>query len=115
MLCSPVAPALRARLRSKVSTYRGVQIRGASSLSAAARCADQYDGFLAGAPGFNLPLASLANIFGAQRYATDDALTPAGLQAAFTAAERSTVAAAVLQRCDRLDGVRDGLVQDTDA
>ena len=31
MLCSPVAPVLRARLRSRVSTYRSVQIRGASS------------------------------------------------------------------------------------
>jgi pimeloyl-ACP methyl ester carboxylesterase len=91
---------------------------GRHTLVAAARYADQYDGFLAGAPGFNLPLASLANIFGAQRYATvatDDPLTPAGLQTAFTATERSVVAAAVLQRCDHLDGVRDGLVQDTDA
>jgi hypothetical protein len=89
---------------------------GRHTLVAAARHTDQYDGFLAGAPGFNLPLAALANIWGAQRYATvatADPATPAGLETAFTAAERRTVAAAVLQRCDKLDGVRDGLVQNT--
>ncbi len=89
---------------------------GRHVLVAAARYADQYDGFLAGAPGFNLPLAALANIWSAQRYAsvaTGDPATPPGLETAFTTAERRTVAAAVLQRCDKLDGVRDGLVQDT--
>jgi feruloyl esterase len=89
---------------------------GRHVLVAAARYADQYDGFLAGAPGFNLPLAALANIWSAQRYASvaaGDPATPAGLETAFTADERRTVAAAVLERCDRLDGVRDGLVQDT--
>jgi hypothetical protein len=89
---------------------------GRHTLVAAARYADQYDGFLAGAPGFNLPLAALANIWGAQRYAsvaTGDPATPPGLETAFTTAERRTVAAAVLQRCDKLDGVRDGLVQNT--
>ena len=43
---------------------------GRHVLVAAARYADQYDGFLAGAPGFNLPLAALANIWSAQRYAS---------------------------------------------
>ena len=91
---------------------------GRHTLVAAARYAADYDGFLAGAPGFNLPLAALANIFGAQRYATvatGDPTTPAGLETAFTAAERRSVANAVLERCDALDGVTDGLVQDTDA
>ena len=89
---------------------------GRHVLVAAARYADQYDGFVAGAPGFNLPLAALANIWGAQRYAsvaTGNPATPPGLETAFTADERRTVGAAVLRRCDRLDGVADGLVQDT--
>ena len=79
---------------------------------------NDYDGYLAGAPGYNLPLAALANIFGAQRYATvatGDPATPPGLETAFTAAERKTLAAAVLARCDALDGASDGLVQDTRA
>jgi feruloyl esterase len=39
--------------------------------------------------------------------------TPAGLETAFTQAERATLSAAVLARCDALDGVSDGLIQDT--
>lgn len=91
---------------------------GRHTLVAAARYAQDYDGFLAGAPGYRLPLAALANIWSAQRYAsvaTADPSTPPGLETAFTAAERRTVAAAVLARCDALDGATDGLVQDTGA
>ncbi|MFT3954175.1 MAG: tannase/feruloyl esterase family alpha/beta hydrolase [Piscinibacter sp.] len=98
--------------------FGGCSNGGRHTLIAAARYARDYDGFLAGAPGYHLPLAALANIFGAQRYATvatADPSTPAGLETAFTAAERKTVAAAVLARCDALDGARDGLVQDTAA
>lgn len=98
--------------------FGGCSNGGRHTLVAAARYAKDYDGFLAGAPGYNLPLAALANIFGAQRYATvatADPSTPAGLETAFTAAERRTVAAAVLARCDAIDGARDGLVQDTAA
>ena len=47
--------------------------------------------------------------------ATADPSTPAGLETAFTAAERKTLASAVLARCDALDGAADGLVQDTAA
>ena len=100
------------------SYFGGCSNGGRHTLVAAARYAADYDGFLAGAPGFNLPIAALANIFGAQRYAsvaTGDPTTPAGLETAFTAAERTTVANAVLARCDALDGVTDGLVQDTEA
>ncbi len=89
---------------------------GRHTLVAAARYADEYDGYLAGAPGYNLPLAALANIFGAQRYAsvaTADPSTPPGLGSAYTAAERTTVSNAVLARCDALDGATDGLIQDT--
>ncbi len=98
------------------SYFGGCSNGGRHTLVAAARYAKDYDGYLAGAPGYRLPLAALANIYGAQRYATvatADPSTPPGLETAFTAAERKTVAAAVLARCDTLDGARDGLVQDT--
>ena len=96
------------------SYFGGCSNGGRHTLVAAARYTDEYDGYLAGAPGFNLPLAALANIFGAQRYAsvaTADPSTPAGLNTGFSAAERSTVAQAVLARCDALDGAVDGLIQ----
>ena len=100
------------------SYFGGCSNGGRHTLVAAARHPEAYDGFLAGAPGFHLPLAALANIFGAQRYAsvtTGDPTTPPGLETAFTAAERKTLANAVLARCDALDGATDGLVQDTAA
>ena len=98
------------------SYFGGCSNGGRHTLVTAARYADEYDGYLAGAPGYNLPLAALANIFGAQRYATvatGDPTTPPGLATAFTAAERATVANALLARCDAIDGVVDGLIQDT--
>ena len=96
------------------SYFGGCSNGGRHALVAAARYADQYDGILAGAPGYNLPKAAVANIFGAQRYATV-ATDPADLSTAFTAAERGRVAQAVLARCDALDGATDGIVQDTTA
>jgi Tannase and feruloyl esterase len=94
------------------SYFGGCSNGGRHAMVAMSRFADQYDGFLAGAPGYNLPKAAIANIFGAQRYALID---PANLANAFTAAERSTVASAVLAKCDALDGSTDGLVQDVEA
>jgi feruloyl esterase len=98
------------------SYFGGCSNGGRHTLVAAARYSNEYDGYLAGAPGYNLPLAALANIFGAQRYAsvaTGDPSTPAGLETAFTLAERKMVANAVLARCDKLDGAIDGLIQAT--
>ncbi len=98
---------------------------GRHTMVAAARYADQYDGFLVGSPGFNLPKAAVASIYGAQQYrpfAVPGAIIPAGpfaglpdLSGAFTPAERQLVANKVLEKCDLLDGAADGLVQDVKA
>ena len=87
---------------------------GRHTMVAMSRYGDQYDGYLAGAPGFRLPLAAIANIFGAQHYALV-ATNPADISTAFTPAERAVVGDAVLARCDALDGATDGLVQDVEA
>jgi hypothetical protein len=96
------------------SYFAGCSNGGRHALVAAARHGDQYDGILAGAPGYNLPKAAVANIFGAQRYARV-ATNPSDLSTGFTAAERARVVRAVLDRCDALDGATDGMVQDTTA
>lgn len=97
---------------------------GRHTMVAAVRYADQYDGFLAGAPGYNLPKAAVANIWGSQQFAkimTTGATVPSGtstipdLSTGFTAAERAMVGKKILDKCDALDGVADGLVQDTAA
>ena len=84
---------------------------GRHVLVAASRYPEQYDGFLAGDPGFNLPQAALVQLAGVQQYrrvATSD-----DLSTGFTQAERQTVANKVLEKCDALDGVTDGLIQAT--
>ena len=87
---------------------------GRHTLVAASRYANDYDGFLAGAPGYNLPKAAVRSIYRGQQYATlvADPTTPAGLGLAYTLAERKMVSAAVLAKCDALDGLADGLIQD---
>jgi feruloyl esterase len=87
---------------------------GRHTMVAAARYADDYDGYLIAAPGFRLPLAAIANIKGAQTYAPL-ATSPTDLSTAFTTTERQLVANAVLAKCDALDGAKDGIVQDTKA
>ena len=87
---------------------------GRHAMVAAARYADQYDGFLVGNPGYRLPLAAIANIAGGKTYASL-ASTPGDLTTGFTQAERALVSNAVLGKCDALDGSADGLVQDTGA
>jgi feruloyl esterase len=92
------------------SYFAGVSNGGRHTMVASARYADEYDGFLAVAPGFNLPKAAVAQLWGAQQYAkvatsTDD------LSTALTLQERQLIADAILRRCDRLDRLRDGMVQ----
>lgn len=95
------------------SYFGGCSNGGRHTMVAMSRMPAEYDGYLAGAPGYNLPKAAIANIFGAQRYAT--VATSADLSTAFTTAERRVVADAVLARCDSLDGAADGIVQDVEA
>jgi len=96
------------------SYFGGCSNGGRHALVAATRYAEWYDGILAGAPAFTLPLSSIAQLWGAQRYLTV-ATDPRNLGTAFTPAERQMVGRAILNRCDALDGVADGMVQDTAA
>ncbi len=96
------------------SYFGGCSNGGRHTMVAAARYADQYDGFLVGDPGFRLPLAAIANIAGGQAY-NALASTPGDPSTGFTQAERATVEKAVLAKCDALDGATDGLIQNTQA
>lgn len=96
------------------SYFNGCSNGGRHAMVAATRSAADYDGVLAGAPGYNLPKAAIANIAGGQLYASV-ATSASDLSTGFTNAERATVAAAILGKCDALDGATDGLVQDVQA
>lgn len=94
------------------SYFAGGSNGGRHTMVAAARYADEYNGFLAVAPGFDLPQAAVSQVWGAQQWNTV-ATTAGDLQTAFTAAERRTVAAAILERCDGIDRLVDGIVADS--
>lgn len=92
------------------SYFGGGSNGGRHTMVAASRYAEDYDGFLAIAPGFNLPQAATAQLWGAQQWitvATDDS----DLNSALTADERGLIAEAILEQCDDLDGLADGMVQ----
>ena len=102
------------------SYFGGCSNGGRHALVTASRYPSDYDGILAGAPGYNLPKAAVANLAGARLYATVATAAPPintalTLSSAFTDTERRLVATKILEKCDALDGVTDGLVQDVAA
>lgn len=114
---TPMAKALIRSAYGKApdrSYMGGCSNGGRHTMVAMTRMPGEYDGYLVGAPGYRLPLAAIANQFGAQRYATV-ATSATDLSTAFTGPERAMVSARVLQKCDALDGATDGLIQDVAA
>jgi feruloyl esterase len=100
------------------SYFAGCSNGGRHGMVAAARYYADYDGILAGAPGYNLPKAAVANLAGARLYqtlATVPVTNQIDLATAFTDSERQLIANKVLAKCDALDGATDGLVQDVAA
>lgn len=127
---TPMAKALIAAAYGKApdrSYIGGCSNGGRHTLVAASRYQDQYDGFLVGAPGYRLPNSALQQLWALpawQKLATPDAtinhpfapnVKLPDLGTAFTTAERQTVANVILEKCDALDGAKDGLVQNTTA
>lgn len=99
------------------SYIAGCSNGGRHTMVAAARFADQYDGFLAGNPGFNLPQAAVAQLYGVQQYSTiTTGVNSNGdpdINTALTSDETALIGDAILAKCDELDGIGDGIVADT--
>lgn len=119
---TPMAKALIAAAYGRGpdrSYIAGTSNGGRQALVAASRYPEQFDGVLANAPGLQLPKAAAANMSHVKRW---HPLAPttvvAGLpdyESALPAPERRLLADAILARCDALDGLTDGLVQDLEA
>ncbi len=88
------------------SYMMGCSNGGRHAMVAASRYADQFDGVLAGNPGFNLPKAAVQHAWDIQAFS---AVNP-DIKAAFPPADMKLVADKVLEKCDALDGVVDGMV-----
>lgn len=99
------------------SYFAGCSNGGRHGMVAAARSAEHYDGILAGNPGFNLPQAAVAQLYAVQQFSlVATSLNENGdpdISTAFTQVERDLIVSNVLQRCDSLDGLEDGIVADT--
>jgi hypothetical protein len=90
------------------SYMMGCSNGGRHGMVAAARYADHFDGILAGDPGFDLPKAAVQHAWDVQsfRIANPD------IRKSFSRDDMKLVAAKVVEKCDELDGVKDGLVAD---
>jgi Tannase and feruloyl esterase len=93
------------------SYYAGCSKGGQSGMVAAARFADQFDGIVAGDPGFNLPKAAVEELYDNQQFATVNA----NITQAFSPADLALVSTSILAKCDALDGAADGMVNDVAA
>lgn len=112
------AKALVARVYGKAPQYSyflGCSKGGQEGMALAQRYPDLYDGIVAGAPGFALPRAALAEAWDTQQFAKvvqakGEKLTLASLGASFSDADLGLVRKAVLDACDADDGLADGIV-----
>jgi feruloyl esterase len=95
----------------------GASNGGRHAMVAAARYAADYDGILAGSPGFNLPKSRIAEewtnqILMAAATAIDPVTNRPAIWSALSLADITYVSNRVLAKCDALDGAVDGMVQD---
>jgi feruloyl esterase len=100
------------------SYIAGTSNGGRHTMVAASRFGDQYDGYLAGSPGFNLPKAAAAQLWGVQQYATISTLGANGrpdITTSFSVADTRLVSDKILAKCDALDGLVDNMVSDLKA
>ncbi len=111
---APLAKNIVSQFYGKPATrsyYAGCSKGGQSGMVAAARFADQFDGIVAGDPGFNLPKAAVEELYDNQQFATVNA----NIAQAFSPADLALVSTSILAKCDALDGAADGMVNDVAA
>jgi feruloyl esterase len=92
--------------RPEYSYMVGCSNGGRHALVGATRLAREFDGFLAGAPGYNLPQIALQHAWDVQSFEQ----TGNDLRRAFSRADMRIVAEGVRAQCDALDGASDGIV-----
>lgn len=119
---TPMAKALIQTYYGKppdTSYLVGTSNGGRHGFVTASRLPRDYNGILVSTPGYRLPLAAVAQVWGAQQFASIARPNPAtgrpDLRTAFPPADLALVARSILTRCDALDGVADGIVADLQA
>jgi hypothetical protein len=114
----PVADAAQALIRAyygrkpERSYFGGCSKGGQEGMYFAQRHPEVFDGILAGAPGFSLPRAAVAEAWDTQAFASlipGNAAKPEQLGTTFSNAQLARVRKAVLDACDADDGANDGI------
>lgn len=90
------------------SFYMGCSNGGRAAMMAAMRYPQEFDGIVAGNPGFRLSRAAIAQAWDNQHF---QATAPKGIVAnALTQKDLDAVVQGVLNRCDAKDGAKDGII-----
>jgi feruloyl esterase len=108
MTLAPIAKAIIAAhygRRPDYSYIAGCSNGGRHTMVAAERMPEQYDGFLVGNPGFNLPRAAIQHAWDVQALAKADA----DIRKSITPDDARLISSKIVAACDALDGAQDGL------
>ena len=108
MTLSPVAKkviALHYGRQPERSYMAGCSNGGRHAMVAASRMPENYDGFLVGNPGFDLPRAAVQHAWDVQAFLKADP----DLRKSITKEDAQLVASRITEACDALDGAKDGL------
>jgi feruloyl esterase len=106
---TPIAKTIIARYYGRRPDYSymvGCSNGGRHALVGATRLAREFNGFLAGAPGYNLPMVAIQHAWDLQSFERVNG----DIRRAFSPADMQVVADGVRQQCDALDGAPDGIV-----
>ncbi len=95
------------RNRIAYSYFEGCSTGGRQALMAAQRDPEAFDGIVGGAPAHNLTGLAVEQNWSLRQFLPDAGKAGAGT---ITPAQARALNAAVLDKCDALDGVKDGLV-----
>ena len=96
------------------SYFMGCSNGGREALLAAQRFPSEFDGIIAGNPGWHLSHASIEQTWDTNAFLKAAPLTASGkpvLANALTPSDMKLVSSAVLTRCDALDGAKDGIIE----
>jgi feruloyl esterase len=102
----------------KRSYFVGCSNGGREAMIAAERYPMEFDGIVAGDPGFRLAHAAVGEAWANQHWAAVAPKDPAGrplLASGVSEADLKLVADAVVAQCDALDGLKDGLINNVAA
>jgi len=98
---------------ARKSYFMGCSNGGREAMMAAERYPTEFDGVVAGNPGFRLAYAGVGEIWDSQQFMRVAPVNAQGRKVianAFSQADLDLVSRAVLARCDAKDGLKDGVI-----